>query len=169
MPRKIYGRTLIETMCALAVIALLLMIALPNLQNLIESNQRTQTNNQMVATLLHARSNAVFSRQIITLCGGQHDCSGAREWQSYLVVFIDKNANGKIDPDDEILHQTEITKDFSWHWNRATGYIQFEADGSTRALNGTLTLCKDNVPQSQIVISLAGRSRIEPARRGASC
>jgi type IV fimbrial biogenesis protein FimT len=169
MPRKIYGRTLIEMMCAIAAAALLLTTALPNLQSLIESNQRIQTNNQMVATLLHARSNAVFTRQIITLCGGQHDCSGAREWRHYLLVFIDKNANGKIDPDDEILHQAEITKNFSWSWNRASGYIQFEADGSTRALNGTLTLCNDNVPQSQIVISLSGRTRTESPPKNTSC
>lgn len=169
MPGKIYGRTLIEMMCALAVVALLLTTALPNLQSLIESNQRIQTNNQMVATLLHARSRAVFTRQIITLCGGQHDCSGTRQWQGSLLVFIDKNANGKIDPDDEILYQSEIKEDFSWHWNRTNGYIQFEADGSTRALNGTLTLCKDSVPQNHIVISLSGRTRTEPAKADARC
>ncbi|WP_277372792.1 GspH/FimT family pseudopilin [Pseudomonas sp. AA-38] len=169
MAWKSYGRTLIETMSVLALISILLTISLPNLQPLLDGNQRIQTNNQMAAALQHARSSAVFLRQVITLCSGQNDCSGKQRWRDQLLIFIDKNANGRLDDDEEVLHQAIINKDFSWHWNRTAGYVQFEADGSTRSLNGTLTLCKDNAPQSQIVISLSGRIRTEQARGKSRC
>jgi len=169
MPRKSYGRTLIEVMSALAILSIMLTIALPNLQNLLDSNARAQTVNQMVAVLHHARSSAVFSRRIVTLCPGQERCSGSQQWRGNILLFLDRNANGQMDADDELIHQAVITKEFAWHWNRTKGHIQFEPDGTTRALNGTFTLCKDGIPESQVVVGLSGRTRTQSPKKGASC
>lgn len=169
MAPKNYGRTLIELMSALAIVAIITTAALPNLKTLIETNARAQAINQLIATLHHARSDAVFSRSIVTLCAGRLECSGSQNWQGDLVMFRDRNANGQLDADDQLIYRTSIDKEFNWHWNRTKGYIQFEPDGSTRALNGTFTLCRGGVPQARIVVSLSGRARVEPAKTGAPC
>lgn len=169
MAPKNYGRTLIELMGALAILSIIITTALPSLQTLLESNARTQAINQMLAALHHARSDAVFSNSIVTLCAGQRECSGSQRWQENIVMFRDHNANGQMDAGDELIYQARIAPEFSWQWNRANGYIQFEPDGSTRALNGTFTLCENGVAQRQIIISLSGRVRTASPRRGASC
>lgn len=169
MARKIYGRTLLELMSVLAILSILLTMALPNMRSLMEGNQRTQTVNQMISLLHHSRSQAVYTRGVVTLCPGSEQCSASRYWQGNLLLFLDRNGNGQLDHEDHLLHQAEIADELSWHWNRNNGYIQFEADGSTRALNGTLTLCRQGVPQHQIVIALAGRVRHQPPSRGAAC
>lgn len=169
MARKSYGRTLLELISALTILSILMAAALPTLQSTLQNIERTQTINQMISILHHARSRAVFSRSVVTLCSGATHCSGNQYWQGNLLLFLDHNANGQLDENDELLYQTRVADDFSWHWNRARGHIQFEADGTTRALNGTLTLCRNHTPQRQVVIALAGRVRNQAPGRGAGC
>ena len=169
MARKSYGRTLMELMVVLAMLSILLTVALPNCQDMREGNARSQTINQMVAILHHARSNSVYARTVVTVCQGNASCSGSQNWSSTMLVFLDHNANGQLDANDTLLHQAEIAEDFHWRWNRSQGHLQFEADGSTRAMNGTLTLCRNGQPKSQLVISLSGRTRTQFAGANASC
>lgn len=169
MPSTIYGRTLVELISALAIIALFMTIALPNLREFQEEHARTQAVNQLVSALHYARGKAVFSRRITTLCHGDLTCEDEQRWQGNLLIFLDHNANGQLDTGDELLYQLHVPEEFSWHWNRSRNLIQFEADGTTRALNGTFTLCHNAVPRSQVVVSLSGRTRKQAPKNGASC
>ncbi|ARS47791.1 GspH/FimT family pseudopilin [Ectopseudomonas hydrolytica] len=169
MSRKIYGRTLLELISTLAMLLVLISIALPNLRQQIENNERTQAVNQLLSLLHHTRSNAVYTRRVVTLCQGESRCSESTIWRGTLLIFVDHNANGQRDIGDELLYQTQIAEGLSWHWNRNKSHIQFEADGTTRALNGTFTLCKRGAPQRQVVIALSGRVRNQPPARGAYC
>ncbi len=169
MARKIYGRTLLELMSVLAILSILLTVALPNMRSLMQGNERTQAVNQMVSLLHHIRSQAVFARGIVTLCAGTTQCSGSQHWRGDLLLFVDHNGNGQLDGQDRLLHQAKIAANHSWRWNRSNGHIQYEADGSTRALNGTLTLCRAGEPQHQVVIALTGRVRHQIPAQGASC
>lgn len=169
MTRKIYGRTLLELMYALAIVAILLSVALPNFRDMTDRNARTQSVNQMVSLLHHIRSQAVFARGIVTLCPGTTQCVGSQHWQGDLLLFLDHNGNGLLDGQDRLLHQAKVATNHSWRWNRSNGYIQYEPDGTTRALNGTLTLCRGNEPQHQLVIALSGRVRQQRPVQDVGC
>lgn len=169
MVAKSYGRSLVELVCVICILSIITTIALPNFQELRDKNTRAQTINQMISLLHHARSNAVFSRTIVSICSGVDSCSGNTHWQNTLLIFIDRDTDGQLGSDDELLLQAKITDEFSWHWNRTKGHIQFEADGTTRAMNGTLTLCRKGKPEHQIMIALAGRSRSQKPGREATC
>ncbi|MDX1297261.1 MAG: GspH/FimT family pseudopilin [Pseudomonas sp.] len=169
MAPKSYGRTLVELITVVAILSIISTMALPNLQDLRDANTRTQAVNQMLAFLHHARSSAVFNRQITTLCSGPARCSNSAPWREALMVFIDKNANGQLDANEVLLYQANIAEDFFWYWNRSKGHIQFEADGTTRAMNGTLTLCRKGIAEHQVVIALAGRVRSQRPGREAKC
>ncbi len=169
MARKSYGRSLIELMVLLAILSILLTAALPNLHGMRENTRRSQSVNQMIALLHHARSSSVYARAVVTVCQGNTNCSGSQNWNGNILVFLDHNANGQMDANDILLYQSEIADEYRWRWNRSQGHIQFEADGSTRALNGTLTLCKSSTPQRQVVVSLSGRTRTQKASANADC
>lgn len=164
-----YGYTLVELVCVTFIVSIVISSGLPSLQELWDKNTRTQTVNQMVSLLHHARSSAVFSRRTVSLCSGVDKCSGNTQWQNRILIFIDQNTDGQFDSNDELLLQASIANEFSWYWNRSKGHIQFEADGTTKAMNGTLTLCRRGTPEHQIVVALAGRVRSQEPRLEARC
>lgn len=57
--RRARGFTLVELLVTVTVLALLAAVAVPSFQNLIRENQLTATANDLVASLLMARSEAV--------------------------------------------------------------------------------------------------------------
>lgn len=163
------GFTVVELLCSLTILMIISAVAAPSLGRMLEHNQQTQSTNQFLSLLHFARSNAVYARSLTTICSGQADCSDSTQWTGSLIVFSDGNANGQLDAGEHILRIENLADAHSWQWNRRNGYLQFEPDGTTRAQNGTFTLCKDGVPLRQVVVSLSGRTRTQPPTNRASC
>lgn len=169
--KKMYGQTLVELMIFLAIGGIALTTAIPAFTSTFQRNQQTQTVNQMLAGLHYARSAAVLGSKTTTLCSGAITCNAERTWRRKLLIFDDTNLNGQLDNDENLLHQLSISEGYSWHWSnfRNQPHLQFENDGTTRALNGTFTLCHDNTPSRQIVLNLTGRARTQAAPATAPC
>lgn len=167
--KKMTGFSLVEMMSCCALLMLVACIALPDFGPLLQNNRNSQYTNQMLAVLHYARGAAVFERKIVTLCPGTTHCSHSNLWQEQLLVFDDHNRNGTLDDEERLLQVLPLEEGITWHWSRQAPYLQFEPDGTTRALNGTLTLCEKNRPQKQIVISLAGRTRTQSPSAVAPC
>ncbi len=168
---RMHGQTLVELMVCLLIGGIMLTSALPVFTSTLQRNQQTQAVNQLLGTLHYARGSAVMGRKTIALCSGDALCNAEQVWQDQLLVFDDRNRNGQLDSDEELLQQLPMQKGYSWRWSnfRSRPYLQFEADGTTRALNGTLTLCNQDTPSRQIVINLTGRARTQAAPGDARC
>ena len=166
---KMTGLSLVETMCCCALLVVATCIALPSFDSLLRNNREAQNTNQMLAALHYARSTAVFERQIVAICSGTTHCDQSQSWQEQLLVFGDRNRNGSLDDGESLLLALQLEDGVSWYWSRQVPYLQFEPNGTPRALNGTLTLCEKNHPQKQIVISLAGRTRTQSPSAAARC
>lgn len=166
---KMTGFSLVETMICCALLILAACIALPDFDTLLQSNRNTQYTNQMLSTLHYARNAAVFERRIVTICPGATHCSQNHSWREQLLVFADRNRNGSLDDGEHLLQVLPLEEGVAWHWSRQAPYLQFEPDGTPRALNGTLTLCEKGQPQRQIVISLAGRMRTQSPSATTPC
>jgi type IV fimbrial biogenesis protein FimT len=169
--KKPCGYGLVELLIALTILAITASIAIPTLEQLLENQRKTQTLNQMIGALGYTRSAAVFSRMNTSLCAGQADCSGSPAWAQRLIIFHDINANGRREPDEFMLREETLSDGYNWYWAsfRKLSHITFEADGTSRAANGTLTLCKAGQPKRQIVINLAGRIRHQAPTARATC
>lgn len=163
-----HGMSLVELMVVLTILSIVLTLATPSLANMVRSNQEAAAINQMLATINHTRSTAVFSRRLMLLCSG--DCSTST-WRGDLNVFNDANRNGRWDAGEQLDHTTELHDDLHWHWHsfRHLTHLAYQQNGTTRASNGTMTLCRQGTPIRQIVVSLGGRVKQRVPEAGARC
>ncbi len=169
--KNLHGHTLAELMICLSIGGTLLGIALPSLTTTLHNARQAEATNLMLGAVYYARSSAALGRQRVSLCSGETQCVRQRTWQNDLLVFTDANNNGQIDPGDTLLRQITTPARASWYWSsfRNLHYLQFDTDGTTRAANGTLTLCLENQPSRQIVINITGRPRTQSPTAKARC
>jgi type IV fimbrial biogenesis protein FimT len=169
--KNMHGQTLIELMVSLLVVGTLLTSALTTFPSLLRSHQQTQAVNQLVGALHYARAVSAQERTTVTLCPGKQQCDPTKIWQGQLLAFSDPNLNGQLDGGEKPLQQFHLQVGYSWQWSnfRNRPYIQLEADGTTRALNGTFTLCQQGNATKQVVINLTGRVRTQTAPANARC
>ena len=124
------GFTLIEVLVVIAVAAILLSIALPNLANFIANGRISSASNDLASDLMFARSLASSNQGQAVVCAASPtvitgtgtsiatscnatvvQCSAAPNDWIFLgrVVFIDKNFNGKCDGNETIIRYTPPT------------------------------------------------------------
>jgi type IV fimbrial biogenesis protein FimT len=169
--KHLSGQTLVELLVCLLIGSIMLSMALPSFRTLAQNNQKSQEVNQLVGMLHYARSTAVLKKRTSSLCAGTDRCFASLTWHNALLVFADQNGNGQLDAGEEILQQSVIADNYAWQWSnfRKSPHLTYEHDGTTRALNGTFTLCKSGEALHQVVISLSGRVRTQSPGNTAKC
>lgn len=142
------GFTLVEMMVAIAVLAVLLGIAVPDLRNYLINSRLTAQINDLVADISLARSEAATRSARITICSSAdlETCSGEGDaWEGGRIVFVDTNANGDREATEQILKTTSslggsrtlIASGFS-----NTNSISFRPYGGLQtATGGSFLLC----------------------------
>lgn len=93
--QKNFGFTLIELMVTVAILAILAVIAIPNLQDFLVRTQRQQVTSEIVSGLALARSEAIKRATPVTLAG---KATGAQALQGGWRIFVDPNRTGTFDP-----------------------------------------------------------------------
>lgn len=87
--RAAAGFTLIELMVTIAVLAILLAIAAPSLETMLNQNRLAAASDQVIATLQNARMEAVRQNRRVMICdssnGGQCQCC-QRKWNGLLLA-----------------------------------------------------------------------------------
>lgn len=108
------GFTLVELLVVLAIMAILLMLAAPNLARMMKSNSMANSVNSFSSDLRFARSEAIRLGGGVVMCrsdapeAASPSCGtgagpGAKGWVSGWIVFHDLNTNGAIDANEPIL------------------------------------------------------------------
>jgi type IV fimbrial biogenesis protein FimT len=106
--RQQTGFTLIELMTALAVVAIVLGVGVPGFQRFIADNRRAAQTNYVLSALAQARSEAMRSSRIVSVCPSTDGAScngGGVGWQTGFIVFAnDDGANlTTVDAADQVL------------------------------------------------------------------
>lgn len=172
------GFTLIELMVTLSVLAILLAAAVPAFQGMIQRNRLVSSTNDLVSSLMVARSEAIKRGAVVTICKTSNPdaaapvCAAGANWADGWVVFTDGGTRGTVDGGDvrlkvqqpEGANNPTITPSANF-----SNAISFSASGAAVSNNtvrdvsvsGSFTLCLAG--QSRVVdVALSGRVTTTP-------
>lgn len=100
------GLTIIELLMALAVLAILLAVAMPDMQGALARNQLLGQANELATAMSLARSEAVTRSTQAGVCASANgtSCSGqADDWDNFILVFVDLDRGSDFDNSEPIL------------------------------------------------------------------
>jgi prepilin-type N-terminal cleavage/methylation domain-containing protein len=108
MRKPSHGFSLVELMTAIAVLALLLAVGVPNFRDAIRNSRMTSAANDLLAHAALARSEAIKRRAVVSVCSGEGgdapSCDGG-SFGSGWIVFEDANGDGDFDAGDELISE----------------------------------------------------------------
>lgn len=159
------GFTLPEVLITLAILAILLTVAAPAMKSMIASQRISSIAQEVHASFMLARSEAVKRRTSVSLCktiNGTACSTGGNDWDTGWLIFTDADSDGSLEAGDELIRVFEALPDeVSLIWNQGND-AGFDGRGQSR-LAGTFTLC-ESTPSGdearQLVLSLTGRLRV---------
>lgn len=172
------GFNLVELLTVLAIAAIVLAVALPDMRVLIRQHQLSAIVNDLHGAIELTRTQAIArgARVLMAPAG-----PGADDWSRGWVVFVD--ADGDLAPsagDDIIARQGPVARGVTissaFTSQKAPYYIAYNSAGrscsatsSMAARWGTLSLFQGDRTR-RIKINMLGRARVcDPDRDGATC
>ncbi len=192
--KAIQGFTLIELMVTMAVFAVLLLIAAPNLHDVLARNAVSAESNQLLSLLKTARSEAVSAHHPTALCGSSDaSACGAggvtTDLSGGVMVWSDSAISGapSFGAGDTVLFAGAARSNLTAILVAPPGFgnqIGFNQQGEVIGANGAeidILVCAKRhtadasgastttAPGAEVVVSASGRSLIRPLAAGAAC
>ena len=100
--KRILGFTLIELLVTVAIVGILLTVAVPNFSAFISNSRERADVQQLMQSLVAARSEAVLRARPVTLTASGGD------WTKGWRIWVDLNANASYDSGEEFKMVAEI-------------------------------------------------------------
>lgn len=170
------GFTLVELMIVLAIVSIMLGTGAPAMSSVIRSVQLGNASNDLLWSLLVARSEAVKRKSRVTVCksGDGHSCTQGGSWEQGWLVFQDADDDGQPTQGERILqYAPPLSAEMRMTGNLPlANYVSYGPTGTTKSLNGgfqagTITLCRRSAEPAdarQIIVSSSGRPRVQKSR-----
>lgn len=177
--RKPHGLTLIELVVVLAMVAILVVISFPSLVSLIQRNRVESEVNAMVSSLQLARSEAIKRGQAVSVCASSNGfrCLNANVWSGGWLVFVDRDANGRIDTPADATDLVQFRAAWAgtdtFRATPSTAFVTYNRDGFAVNLpGGAVTLAVRTEPVSVhatrcIALNMVGRQTVQKPGEGA--
>ena len=102
MSVKEKGFTLIELMITLVVLAILLLVAVPNFGSFVAQSRLDSVKNKLISSVALARSEAIKRGVAVAICRKNADpaqtcngnaVTGSKDWSNGWIVFLDEDDN----------------------------------------------------------------------------
>ncbi len=169
------GFTLVELMITIAVLAILLGIAVPSMQDMILRNQITSSTNLLVSSATFARSEAVLRGLPVMVCNSSNPndavpiCSSGSSWADGWIVFVDNNGSNTRDAGEELLRTfpalpttvkfaPKADNERGVSFNRS-GQASGVKSGNVVSAGAVFTICSDGVAEGrETTLGATGRA-----------
>lgn len=156
------GFTAIELMVTIALLGILMAIAAPGLAQFLKSNRLTGQANSLVSDILYARSESATRGSRVVICPSTDTTScatGAANWASGWIIFVDTNSNGTADTGEAVLKNTLALDGATLAESTSATKIVFRPYGGLNPVaNMIFKLCpSDNTEGRQIFLAATGR------------
>lgn len=177
-PARQVGLTVFELLTALAICALTMGIALPDMRQVIRAHQLKAAVNDLFGAIDLTRTEAIARGRRVLLVPAD---PAAGDWSRGWVVFVDQDGDRRPGGGEEVIMghgplAEGIVVDAAFTSQQGLPYLAYNSAGrscsdasSMAARWGTLSLFQDRQAR-RIKINMLGRARVcDPARDGASC
>lgn len=177
----VQGFTLLEALVVLALLGTLLTLAAPSLTGLRQSHQMQSQGEQLLASLMLARSEALRRQQRVTVCvrGAGDVCAGEGSWAQGWLVFVDGNDNAMLDATEVVVQSHAVVPSFWKFYGNSTvnRYVSYGPLGRSQTITGafqagTLTLCRPGQSSvMEVVVNAVGKPRLQTValKAGEAC
>ncbi|MGY5450854.1 GspH/FimT family pseudopilin [Agarivorans sp. MS3-6] len=168
---KMQGFTLMELMIAVAILIIVMVIAVPSIQGLMEDNKQKVTRDLLANSLIVAQQEAIRNNLSSYVCPTTNGTSCEAAWGANKgwLVYLDTNRDGSLDsrnPNAQIIaaypkpQSGELKYSPSANGSTST-LVRFFPTGHASA--GELTVCAPSNDYQDQRISLTRMGRIEYA------
>ncbi|HHM06221.1 MAG TPA: hypothetical protein ENJ19_10840 [Gammaproteobacteria bacterium] len=159
------GLTLLEALSTVTIAAILLTVAVPNMQDFIASNRMSAHVNELAADLYFARAHAVNNRAQVYVCPSADgsSCAGTAQWHQGWILLAEKDGDNALSTGDKVFRKS-LGFNSRFEANGSSSQpIEYFADGQTAGTNLTITVCDKNavVETRTLTLSNEGRLRID--------
>ena len=179
------GVTLIELVFTVAIAAILMAIAVPSFQSVMNAGRLSNPANEMAATLQLARVEAFRRGERTVVCRSDNadtatpSCNaGAGAWRGWL-AFVDTDGNGIVGATEVRLRATNVSAPTivipSTRISGGSSRIVFRPDGLAHEANGTLLVAQVRVcvptttpAENARDVVISGGARMSVVRRNAA-
>ncbi len=151
------GFTLLELIIVVTISIILLTIAVPGFQTLIENNRLTSVAASIKNNLAFARSQAVSLANFVTVCPLE-DNQCTDNWINGIDIFIDSDRDGDFDSGEVLLKSGEnfnLNGELVFPSNRVT----YTPDGLISGNSANFRYCTGN-SRVGVNIAYSGRAKI---------
>jgi len=165
------GFTLIELLMTTAIASVLMVLAIPAMTGMLDTQRRMSSVNSLLSSLHLARSEAIKrnGRAVVCKSASGNQCAPGGGWEQGWIVFHDANNNASVDAGESLLrHQAPLGDRLRLSGNMPVArYVSYSALGTAKKVSGafqagTFTLCPaEGLPgvARKIVLSRTGRPR----------
>jgi type IV fimbrial biogenesis protein FimT len=171
------GITLIETLFAVAIIAVLASFANSSYSAAINATRTGSGLASLVAALLRARNNAEISGFDVVLCPSSDGaaCSAGDHWEAGWIGFAAAHGGSERKPGDPIvLRQDALPPKVHLVSTSGRTRIHFQPNGNNAGSNVTFTFCDGRGPTKAIAYAMGNngslhKTALEPVNVAAAC
>ncbi len=160
------GFTLLELMVAITIFSILVSIAVPSFNSVIESNRVQTQADKFFTTISTARSEAIKRNGTVTICKSNTltSCASTGDWTSGWIIFADADSDGTVDSGETILKKfDEVSGGVTYAASsNVDTNITFRPTGEITTGSGRLVICGREQTVStgyEISLTAAGRPR----------
>lgn len=172
------GLTLLELIVTLTVVGILLTIAVPNLNALLQGQATATTADRFALMLAYARQEAVTRCRRVVLCpsvDGETCVTGSGRWEEGWIVFIDEDEDFIRSSEEELLRvgnpgSAATTLRTSANFRDGLAYLPLgNSRGQTGLATGTFRVCDSRGADSGISLIIARGGRVRRDRGTSQC